>query len=92
MIPDQVMSQSNQWINYYACFLLSLVSRNKVQGPRYKSASFSNHGQEVDVCDVYIGYQMPARVCDRSRDNCGLGLVRFDVMFGLRFGVLGSVQ
>ena len=35
VIPDQVMSQSNQWINYYACFLLSLVSRNKVQGPRH---------------------------------------------------------
>ena len=35
MMPDQVMSQSNQWINYYTCFLLSLVSRNKVQGPRH---------------------------------------------------------
>ena len=35
MIPDKVMSQSNQWINYYACFLLSLVSGDKVQGPRH---------------------------------------------------------
>ena len=35
LMPDQAMCQSSQWINYYAQFLVSLVSRNAVQGTRH---------------------------------------------------------
>ena len=52
MMPDQVMSQSNQQINYYACFLLSLVSKNKVQGPRHFVQLFATYAPLIWCCMI----------------------------------------
>ena len=78
LIPDQVMSQSNEWNHYYAYFLLSLVSRNKVQGPRHFVQLFATYTPLIWCCMVmnYTLIRFHTNLICRAANMC-LVLVLF---------------